>query len=296
MISLHDFVRPVMSTLKGLCWVMLGFYVLRVGIFVVQGPPEGRAPRHGMREAMAMAYTVVAAYFIASATSAIQLFVYAILDSVSLLRTTPAPWILGLLVLSSACVCAAFICTFSRSLWMLKTLDHAIFGPVPEWAELSEQSPGKKITEFATRTAAALLFIVVEFRLERFADVQTSRNALTLASIDQMQHSSLAQAGLWGLWLYFALTLWWLVGLWIARQKMPKLQLFFYIAGMVNSLFIFKYAGTVTSSDDALTLLLSIVVVLISALYMLGYLLLDPIRDLYGLRAWVRTPASTPTV
>jgi hypothetical protein len=274
------FVQPVMKSLKFLCWGVLAFYVSRVFISVVRGPSQDGSRGHGLREAMAMAYTAVAAYLIASAAGAIQLFVTAILDSVSLLQTGIESWVLTLLVLSSSCVCAAFICNFSRSLWMLKSLDHAVYGPVPEWGALSEISRWKKLAEFSTRTVAALLFIVVEFRLERFADAQTSANALTLASMDELQHNSLSEAGRGGLWLYFALILWWCAGFWIARKQMPKLQLVFYIAGMADSFFIYRYATTLTNSSDAITFLLFIVVISICALYMLCIVLLDPLSDL----------------
>ena len=163
---------------------------------------------------------------------------------------------------------------------MLKSLDHAVFNPVPNWEDLAEQFPVKRLAEFGTRTAAAILFVVVEFRMERFADAQTSSNALFLARSDEIQHNSLSQAGQWGLWLYIALIIWWVVGFWIARHQMPKLQLGFYFAGVANSLFIAKYAATVNDSDGALTLLMLILFILVGAIYMLVYVLLDVPRML----------------
>jgi hypothetical protein len=170
---LSSIVQPLMDGSRYVCWVLLAFYMWRVLLFVFKGKKEGGARRDGMREAMAMAYTLVAAYFILSATKAVQPFMVNILDSVSSLRPQPQAEELTLLELMSAFVFTAFICNFSRSLWMLKSLDHALFEPVPQWGELSGRSAWKRAAEFATRTVAAVLFILVEFRLERLAATQT---------------------------------------------------------------------------------------------------------------------------
>jgi len=168
----------------------------------------------------------------------------------------------------SAFVFTAFICNFSRSLWMLKSLDHALFEPVPQWGELSGRSARKRAAEFATRTVAAVLFILVEFRLERLAATQTQ---------SFVPNENLVLAGKWGLLLYATLFVWWWVGYWIAGAKMPKMQVWYYLAGAANSFFIFKYAGN-PNSNDAVGLLLFIVVVWICAIYMLVYIFWDPVR------------------
>jgi hypothetical protein len=270
----HNVVTRLTASLEFLCWALLTFYVLRVVVFIIKGPNETVPHRNRMREAMAMAYTAVAAYFIAAATRAIEPFMANIISSVSVL--VPAvPWqLLVVLGLSSACVCTAFLCNFSRSLWQLKSLDHAIFAPVPEWDDLSDRSGPKKVAEFLTRSVAAVLFIVVEFRLERFAE--TPARLSLVAS--RTESTSLAVAGLWALGVYIALISWWLVGWLIAGKKMPLSQLFFYLAGVANSVFVAKYAGSITSPGDVYVLLCFIVLICVAAVYMLGYILWDPLR------------------
>jgi hypothetical protein len=277
-------VQFLMAVFRYVCWGLLAYYVVRVASVVFRGAKNGGARRDGMREAMALSYTVVAAIFIGWAPNAMPRFVGNILESVGGLRPLPPTWMQTMLVLSSALVCTAFICNFSRSLWMLKSLDHAVFEPVPQWEELSGQYAWKKAAEFITRTVAALLFILVEFRLEQVARTPQ------LFEIGDSVAENLARAGTLGLGLYCTLIVWWWVGRWIAGKEMPWKQLFYYIAGGINSAFVAKYAGTVTNSDDVFVLLLFILFVFLGALYMLGYICLDPVTWARNCMAARRNP------
>ena len=283
-----DIVAPILSTLEYLCVFVLAFYTMRVVVFVIRG----RNPKddHRMREAMAMAYTVVAAWFIFFAIGAIHPFVQNIIEAVGVVAA-PSIQIRILLAISSAFVCSAFLCNFSRSLWMLKSLDQGLFDPVPEWETLTGTKL-KRFFEFATRTVAALLFIVLEFQLERFAASRKNSDVAIQLGADSPDRY-LTQAGFLGLLLYCSLILWWLVGRWIAKDKMPWTQLSFYGAGLINSMFIASYAGKVATTDQAVMLLMFIVVVTLAATYMLGLVVVEILKETWAFVAIFRNHLSS---
>jgi hypothetical protein len=265
-----EYVQPLLGVLKWLCYIVLLLYLGRVLVFIFRGKSKGDP--HRLREAMAMAYTVVAAYFIFRSADAIQPFVVNIVEAGGLVHT-PTPIINIVLIVCAGIVCTAFICNFSRSLWMLKSLDHGIFEPVPEWEDLLS-SLGKRAFEFTTRTIAALLFIALEFRLERLASGSAAENVNLLAS-GATPRNYLTDAGRYGLYLYFCLCVWWFSGLWVAKRRMPRRLLAFYTVGLINSAFIFYFGGKTLNEDWAMIMLLIVVLMGITGLYMLFIVLQD---------------------
>ena len=277
-----EFVQPTLSFLKWLCRIILFFYFIKVMADVFFVKTEKKSPR--LREAMAMAYTLVAAGLIFQSTNAILPFVQDILNSIVKLHT-PHYLLRFVLVICSGLVCSAFICNFSRSLWMLKSLDHAVFEPVPEWERLLTAKTWKNVIEFMTRTVAALLFIFIELQLEKLATHSAKEDVIRLA-MGEAPHNHLADAGGYGFFLYLSLSLWWISGVLIAKNKMPLPLLFFYIGGFFNSIFIYFFAKEILSKDQAFGMALIVIVVAIVALYMLSYVLIDVIK---GMKSFVKT-------
>ena len=195
---LTELVQPILFILKWLCRFVLLFYFLRVMVIIFFGKTISDSRR--LQEALAMAYTLVAAWLILQSTNAILPFVQNIINSVVLV-SMPTTIINFVLVICSGLVCTAFICNFSRSLWMLKSLDHAVFESVPKWEKLSAISTSKKIFEFATRTVAALLFIGIELQLEKLS-TSSSRGDVTSLAIGEAPQNCLAAAGWYGFFLY----------------------------------------------------------------------------------------------
>ena len=263
-------VPRILTFLSLLCYIALFFYLFRILTFILRG--KTKLGTNGLREAMAMAYTIVAARLIFLSTDAIPRFVQNVLEAVGLVHVPSAGMSIGL-TLCAGFVCAAFICNFSRSLWMLKSLDHAVFEPVPDWENLSAPTP-KRFLEFITRTAAALLFIYIEFILEKLAD-SSAIDDVNLLETGGSPHNYLAEAGRIGLFLYLTLGLWWLVGLLIAKRKMPKRLFVFYMMGLIDSAFIFWYGGKVATADEAMGLLFVVGISAVAAVYMLGFVFYD---------------------
>lgn len=284
--SFADWVPTIIRGVMLACWFILGVYVVRVFIFILFHGEEGRR----MREAMAVGYTMVAAYFIFNATKAIPNFVQRIVgDAGSIGSTTSA--INTLLVICSVVICAAFICNFSRSLWMLKNLDHAVFEPVPEWEQLSTPK-FKRIFEFFTRMGAALLFIYLEFKLEKVAHVQG------VTDVGLIAHGSpptrpLSQAGFVAIFLYLVLILWWFSGKLIAGSQMPKLLFFFFLFGFLNSTFIYAFADEPVDESSKIWLLICVGVCGLLASSMIIYVLWDLFKLLKGLFKPSATAAGT---
>jgi len=278
-----SFLQLTIYTLKCVCYLTLAFYFIKVMAFLLRGHPAARS--HRLREAMATAYTLVAVVLISLSTEAILPFIQNVLETVDLVHTPPTYMRISL-ALCAGLVCTAFICNFSRSLWTLKSLDHGIFEPVPEWADLSESRPRQLRLEFAVRTIAALLFIALEFDLKKIATASLTEDVIDLARGGTPQNY-LSQAGGRGLLLYFFLVVWWLVGLAIAKKQMPKKLLWFYLAGLFNSFFVFLYSSRTTNTDHAMLLLLIVAVAAIGALYMILYVLSDIAKTVvHSLNRW----------
>jgi hypothetical protein len=248
-------------------------------LFILFGCEEIRR----MREAMAVGYSAVAVVFTFQATWAIQHFVQRIVGDGSSIGS-PSRSIYALLVICSLIIYAAFICNFSRSLWMLKNLDHAVFEPVPKWEELTVPKL-KRIAEFGTRMAAALLFIYLEFKLERLAQPHGAAEAGSIAG-GASATRPLSDAGFVAIFLYAMLLLWWLSGRWIAGKAMPWLLLVFFGAGLFNSFFIFVFGDAPVDESSKTWLLLTIVIASAFATYMIIYVLFDLIK---ALNVWVLT-------
>lgn len=269
--NIAEYVQPILAFFKCICYLILIFYLIRITIFIFFG--KKNSDLHRLREAMALAYTFVAAIFVYKSIKGIQPFIQNILEAV--VQAYP------LVALCSGLVFTAFICNFSRALWMLKSLDHAMFEPVPNWETLSSARTHKLVFEFLTRTTAALLFIRVELELDKLSTSSLRENITKLAS-GASPHSYLAVAGLFALFLYICLSLWWVIGFWIAKSKMPKSLLWFYIGGFVNSLMVFYYGGTISHNDPIIMKGL-FVVVSIAGLYMLFYIFIDIYKGLKDL-------------
>lgn len=266
--NIADYVPGILKIFQLLCYVVLIFYVLQVVLFIFRGKTSNDP--HRLREALAMAYTVVAVYYIFHSTGAIHPFVSNVIDAGSLIgRGTPAS-MAPILVLCAGLVCVAFICNFSRSLWMLKSLDHAIFEPVPEWENLSEQT-SKRLLEFSTRTVAALLFIRLEFELKHLAGSDKNVSGIYFT-----------QAGWYGILLYTCLLVWWVSGRWIAGKDMPKIPLLLYIAGLANSAFIYNFASKISNEDKAQWLMVLLLGAGFLALLMLA-VIVDDILKWFGI-------------
>ncbi len=271
---LADRVVPlVLWTLRGVCYIALGFYLARAVLLVVVGRDDHKGS--GFREAMAMVYTLLAASFIYSSIRAIPTFVENIVDGVSRVLHLPGE-MLVFLYAAGGLVFAAFICNCSRSLWVLKSLDHGLFEPVARWEQLSRPM-GKRFVEFTTRTVAAGLFIKLEFELKELAK-SSPVDEVTRLYQGVYPSYDLSDAGGVGIKLYFVLLLWWGVGRMIAHRQMPTWLLVFYAAGLVNSLFIYKFARPVSSEATTFWLLVLLGIAAIGAGYMVGHVLADVFR------------------
>jgi hypothetical protein len=275
-----DLLRPLIDPfvrhfLRGVCYLVLVFYAVRAIRLITVGH-GGHHATSQWREAMALVYTLVAAYFIFVSTRAIPTFSQNIVDGVGRVPNMP-PGLIAFSYLAAGLVFAAFICNCSRSLWMLKSLDHGIFEPIPEWEELSEPW-GKRIPEFVTRSIAAGLFILLEFELKKLSSWSYLKD-LSVSQSGGIPGAGLSDIGKFALGLYFALLFWWLAASRIAGKRMPKLLLSFYAAGLVNALFIFFYGGPILSTSAAMWLVAGIVVVTIAAGWMLFFVLLDTFRE-----------------
>lgn len=276
-----EVVQPILNLLGKLCYVVLAVYISRVFLFIILGNRTGDS--HRLREAMAMAYTLAAAVLIGYSVSAIAPFVTNIQEATNGL-TVSAAGFGSYLSLCAGLVCAAFICNFSRSLWMLKSLDHAVFEPIPDWEDLSG-STLKRFLEFLPRAFAAVLFICLEFELKAMAGTIRAKDAALVAS-GTSPRNYLDEAGRYGLALYAALILWWIVGRYVITRKhnikMPKSILFFYVAGLLNSLFIFLYGGANLTSGQAIGLLSTVNLATIAALYMLAIVVRDVAQTVWS--------------
>lgn len=273
---LADYMKYILDGLRFLCLLVLAFYLLKV----VKSIVFGRTPddRHRFREAMAMGYTFFGAFFILYSVNALNPFVQSVAQAGE--RVGSPPQDIGIFLrLCAALVCSAFICNFSRSLWMLKSLDHAVFEPVPDWETLSEPV-GKRFVEFITRTVAAVLFIFLELELEKLGNSHLSET-LQQSSSGTTPTSPLTSAGGYGIFLYLCLVLWWFSGLWIAKKQMPWQLLLFYLAGLGNSIFVYRYGRPVETAGEGYWLFICIAFVTILAVYMLGYVFFDVGRTLY---------------
>jgi len=274
-----DLVTGITTGVMWMCWIVLILYAVRVFLFIVVGCEEDRR----MREAMAVGYSAVAFVFTFQATSAIRVFVQRIVGAGSSIGS-PTQSIYGLLVICSLIIFAAFICNFSRSLWMLKNLDHAVFEPVQNWDKLTLPKL-KRLCEFGTRMAAALLFIYLEFQLEKLAQPHGAAEAGSIAG-GASATRPLSDAGFVAIFLYAMLILWWVSGRWIAGKGMPWLLLLFFAAGLFNSIFICVFGGTSVDESSKTWLLMTIVIAGALATYMIVYVLWDLIR---ALKAWLLT-------
>ena len=220
-------------------------------------------------------------YFTFYATEALPNFVQRIVgDGSSIGATTRG--IYALLVVCSVMICAAFICNFSRSLWMLKNRDHAVFEPVPQWEQLTTPT-FPRISEFGTRMAAALLFIYLEFKLEKLGHPQGIADVKNMVTEGLSPTRPLSQAGFIAIFLYVALLLWWVSGRWIVRTKMPRPLFWFFVAGLFNSFFIYIFGDAPVDESSKIWLLISIAVAGGSASFMVGYVVWDLIKLAIGL-------------
>jgi hypothetical protein len=269
-VTIADLTGPFLNVTEVFCKVMLFFYLLKVLKTIVWGRKGHHA--EPLREAMAFAYTAIAAYFIFGGIGAIRMFVKNVLEIGEIVHVPAAGNIF--LVVCAALVCAAFLCNFSRSLWMLKNLDHGVYDPVKNWAELT-RPPRKRVLEFATRTGAALLFIMIELELESFAHHSEVAN-LAYAEAASSVPDHLRAAGGYGIGLYICLVAWWLVGYWLAKGDMPKRQIAYHVCGLVNSLFIFVYARSSQATEGEAWGMVAIVVLMsLSATFMLAFVIRD---------------------
>lgn len=259
------------------CCAILVVYALRVLIAIVRG--HGGGGQHRMREAMALGYTLIAAYFIFSGSGAIRMFAESVLTTGRELRLPD--WTNTALVVCATFICAAFLCNFSRSLWMLKSLDHGLYEPIDDWGQLTARRPVQQFFEFLTRTCAAVLFIKVELKLEDLAQHSELQN---LEAAQKAQHvpDSLSAAGGWGVLLYSVLLVWWCTGWLIARgapaetkAKMPWWQAVFFVAGLINSWFIRTYGADVVTMDLKIAMLLIVLVMGALAALMLAVVGID---------------------
>jgi len=259
------------------CYAILTFYALRVLLAIVFGQSGGH--EHRLREAMALGYTAIAVYFIGSGTGAIQMFVKSVQATGKQLSVPD--WANVVLAGCATVICVAFLCNFSRSLWMLKSLDHGVYEPITGWRDLTARSPKRQLFEFFTRTCAALLFIQVEHKLEELAQ-HTGAQDVRAAMDHALAPDYLSAAGWWGVALYLALLCWWITGWLIARVdrtvKMPPKQFWFFSAGLFNSAFIGVYGGEVATKDWEFIMLMVVIGMGAAAGYMLYVVAIDVFR------------------
>lgn len=278
-VDIPTFVQAFLVSLQYACYVVLAFYVFRVLVVVSKGKKLEES--HRLREAMALGYTAVAAYFIVYSTRAIQLFANSVLDV-----GTPvnAPAAINLLVVICAgLICFAFICNFCRSLWMLKLLDHGIFEPVEEWEKLTDSTPSR-LVEFIPRTLAAILFICLESKLEKLGDFTLDDSLTSLINGSSPPHY-LTQAGVIGLALYGTLIVWWLLSRFVLSAAMPWSLLIFHGIGLVNSGFISLYGGEPVGAALAWGMFLIISLMACGAAYMIFVIIADIVKAVSQARA-----------
>jgi len=280
-----DYVIDITRYVMYACWIVLMIYAGRVMLFILW--TSGQARR--MREAMAVGYTAAATYFTFYATKAMLNFVQRVVGDGSSIGTTTSG-MYAALVGCSLVIFVAFICNFSRSLWMLKSLDHAVFEPVPKWKQLSRPMC-KRLFEFSTRIAAAVLFIMFELQLENVADPHALKD-VHLATERSISTQSLSQAGGIAVFLYLVLLLWWLSGLWIARSEMPKSLLLFFFCGLVNSIFIYVFGDEAASESRNKWLVGVVGLMTLFAGYMIYYVLCDLFKLLKNCFKLIRSKRS----
>lgn len=277
------------ATLDGLsiaCYGALVFYLFRTAWLFLGRRSWG--DKHALRESMAAAYTVVAAYLIGMSVNAMRPFVDNVGQSANFL--TQSPLLAVSVRIVAAIVFTAFLTNCSRSLYVLKGLDHAFFEPVPEWETLAT-FPLKRLFEFSTRAVAAGLFISLEYQLKVIASGTTALSSATSASqpfqnlIASPALDALTLAGACGMALYLSLILWWCVGLWIAKEQMPRRLLPFYLSGLVSSAFIYFYSHSTRSENASIALIFFALVVAGAACYMLWLVGREVFQVLWRLRS-----------
>lgn len=289
-----DALSPGLAVLSLVSYLVLLFYIVRTAWLFAGKKAVG--DDHAMRESMAAMYTAFAAYLIAMSVSAMLPFVENVGQAAGMVSGSRG---MGVSVrLIAALVFTAFVANCSRSLFMLKSLDHGIFPPIPEWEKLVT-FPAKRLSEFVVRACAAALFIGLEYQLKVLAS-----GAATLDTIGQNGAISpftgattlegLLHAGQFGTALYTALLVWWVIGRWIAASQMTWEFLWFYLSGLTCAAFVWAFAGSTPTESTGILLFVALGFVTLAAGFMLWVVAKDlwvAARNVHGV---VTTPRPTP--
>lgn len=263
----------VIFVFKALCYVVLAYYFLKaLAITLALPDPEKR-----FREALSTTYLIAAAWFTMTAIGVIPGFTQHCIDATGYLFTDMPAEVLQVIGLAGSVILTAFICNFARSLYMLKSLDHATFDPIPEWGQLLA-STRARVVEFFVRLLAAGLFLLLEYELKSVVKPPDPAKVISGEITNPF-----ASPGWLGILLYIVLGIWWFVGRSVAGNKMPWTQLVFYCAGLWNSFILALYAGA-TSEPIAWFMLLSAVVSTVGSIFMIGMVVLEVVKG--GFSGW----------
>lgn len=257
-------ITDVLSILKWICIIVLSFYIIRVILLVFFG--KSNHDNHRLRGSMALIYAVFAAYFIYKSIVFIPFLVNSIVGGISL-GNIKYSWLILLLYITIGTVFTAFLCNFSRSLWMLKSLENGIFEAVPDWNDLTKPI-SKRFIEFFIRSIAAFLFILLEFEFEKISHYSLVDDIKILNS-NSIPEYNISSIGVLGIYLYSSLLLWWCAGFWIAKRRMPIVQLIFYFAGIIISIFVKLYGNSIITDETVIIILISLVLAIGASSFML---------------------------
>ena len=264
-----DWLQYVITVFSGFCYVTVAFYVVKAVLVTV--PPENHQPP--FPEGLALTYLAAATWFTIGAVAAIPRFTHHCIDVLSYLPALSIPkLVVQLVALAATFMVTAFICNFARSLYMLKSLDHGVYEPVPDWKQKLTRD-AKGYSEFVTRLIAAILFLVLEYQLKAVAHPVTVGDKEAALASDHF-----AVPALVGLVLYVVLMGWWTVARRIVGDKVPGWQLVFYLAGLLNSVVLWVYSQRTGTNTFPWIMVISALVSFIPSLYMLWVVG----HDIYG--------------
>jgi hypothetical protein len=262
---------------KGLCYVVLLYYFVKA-LFVTVALPD---PDKRFREALAVTYLVAAAWFTGAAIGVIPSFTQHCIESTGNLVVYMPELVLKLIAVAGAVILTAFICNFARALYMLKSLDHAMFEPIPEWGRQWRMSSTRtRLLEFGVRLVAAVLFLLLEYALKSVGQPHDGNH---LTGPDEQVTNPFATPGLIGIFLYIVLAIWWCVARRVAGDEMRIRQLLFYGAGLLNSIILTVYARA-TSELFAWIVVLSAVVSMGGSFFMIGMVVREIVKG--GFSGW----------
>lgn len=255
-------VEVVEIVLRILCWIVLAVYALRAMRMLIAGTTTH--PDSGLRESLAAAYAAASIYYVSRALPHLSSFSLNLLSVAGDVDATlPSIWY-TLFAIAGMILTSAFLWNCSRSIYVLTALDHGEFGSAPNWIE-AFKSRRKKGPEFLLRTICAVLFLNLEHRLFELGSASGG---------DAERSQLISHLGLWGVFLYAALLVWWsavrLIG-----AKVPGSLLWFFFSGFAVAGFHSVFARPDPETWYTFLLWAMILVGTGMALYMHWFVLCD---------------------